>query len=229
MAHLVILASIPPDRIEEVTSPQDISRLATRIGNCSHFLVTVCPEVAPALDGGVPLETNMWHPIRGPAVYPRDSVPTALAILEETTEQQRSRPGEYAAWACGELSRAADLFRHAKEQGEAVISMLDLTRPGPKRFAQPRDSKPARHPNLTFLIACAIIAAGMLVENNVQPGIGWEWLGKLSFLTAIGLVIVPPFRRQGPWFQRFCYALLRLFCWALFGGVTAYVFGISPR
>jgi len=128
MAYLVIMASMPKEKVAEIAAPQDIGIFASRTAFCSHLVTEFCPAVAEALDGGVPLVTKMWHPVRGPAVYAPEVVPLALARLEAVVRDRSSMPVDYAEWTATELSRAVELYRHASEHGEAVISMLDLTR-----------------------------------------------------------------------------------------------------
>jgi hypothetical protein len=133
MAYLVILASMPTEKVAEIAAPQDIGKFASRVALCSHLVTEFCPAIAGALDGGVPLVTKMWHPVRGPAVYAPEVVPLALARLEAVVRDRSSLPVDYAEWTVTELSRAVELYRHASERGEAVVSMLDLTRSESRR------------------------------------------------------------------------------------------------
>ncbi len=128
MAYLVIMASISKEKVGDIATPQDIATFASRTAFCSHLVTQFCPALAQALDGGVPLVTKMWHPVRGPAVYAPEVVPQALERLEEVISDRSAMPAEYADWTITELSRAVELYRHATERGEAVVSMLDLTR-----------------------------------------------------------------------------------------------------
>lgn len=128
MAYLVIMASIPTEKVAEIAAPKDITGFASRTAFCSHLVTEFCHAVVDALDGGVPLVTKMWHPVRGPAVYSPEIVPQALARLENVVHDRSAMPADYADWTVAELSRAVELYRHASERGESVVSMLDLTR-----------------------------------------------------------------------------------------------------
>ena len=128
MAYLVIMASMPKEKVADIATPQDIAAFASRTAFCSHLVTEFCPAVLEALDGGVPLVTKMWHPVRGPAVYPLEVVPQTLARIETVMRDRSAMPSEYVDWTVTELSRAVELYRHASERGEAVVSMLDLTR-----------------------------------------------------------------------------------------------------
>lgn len=132
MAHLVIMASIPAEKVAAIGTPKDITAFASRTAFCSHWAVQMCPAAAEVLDGGVPLVTKMWHPVRGPAVHAPESVPQALARLEAATRKSAAMPAEDVDWVISELSRAVELYRHASQHGQAVVSMLDLTRTGPR-------------------------------------------------------------------------------------------------
>ncbi len=171
--------------------------------------------------------TKMWHPIRGPVVFAPGAVPMALEKIEHIISHPGMVSGEIAVWLREELSKAAVLFHHARERGESVVSMLDLTRPGPRPRVQPMDTKAARHPNLSFLLAFAFVPAAFLIEQNVKPGAG-RVFGAILHLAAVGLVIVPPLSRQVPWPLRILSTLFSLLCWCLLTAMAAYIFGISP-
>ncbi len=128
MAYLVIVASMPKEKAAEIAAPRDIGTFASRAACYSPLVTEFCPTVAQALDRGVPLVTKMWHPIRGPAVYWPEVVPQALDRLEAVIADRSAIPPEYADWPVTELSRAVEVYRYASEHGEAVVSMLDLTR-----------------------------------------------------------------------------------------------------
>lgn len=132
MAYLIIMASVPAEKIAAIKTPKDITAFASRTAFCSHWAAQICPAATEALNGGVPLVTTMWHPVRGPAVYSPESVPQTLTRLETAMQECAAMPSDSVDWLVSELSRAVELYRHASQQKQAVVSMLDLTRTGPK-------------------------------------------------------------------------------------------------
>jgi hypothetical protein len=64
MAYLCIIASVPPSRVSQIRVPTDVPRFASRVAYASHFIVPASTELRDAMDGGTPMDTETWHPLR---------------------------------------------------------------------------------------------------------------------------------------------------------------------
>jgi hypothetical protein len=130
MAYLCIIASVPRDRVEQIRVPADVARLSSRVAYVSHLIAPVSTELRDAMDGGTPLETNTWHPLRSLRFHETVEVQAQAARLATLTAQMHEPecPFRNDTWTQAEASKVADLFQHASVAGEAVITHLDLTR-----------------------------------------------------------------------------------------------------
>lgn len=135
MAYLCIIASMPRERVEQIRVPADVARLASRVAYASHFIAPANIALRDAMDGGSPLDTDTWHPLRG-FMFHEPSAVRERADGLATLVRQISEPGHPLhddPWMHAEVTKVVDLFRHANTQGEAVVTLLDLTRTGKKR------------------------------------------------------------------------------------------------
>ena len=125
MAYLIRLHSLPADKVIDGAISSENGGFVSCSGFCSHLVIAFCPEVEAALDRGEPIAAGTAHnPIRGPMIYWPHAVPQALACLEAAIGDPSSIKPEYRDWTLSELSLAVELYRHAVERGEAVVSIL---------------------------------------------------------------------------------------------------------
>lgn len=132
MAYLCIIASVPRDRVEQIRLPADVSRLASRVAYASHYIVPASAELHEAMDGGTPLDTDTSHLLRGFMFHEPATVQERAARLAIFAAQMRV-PGHALHgddWTQTEATKVVDLFQHASTAGEAVVTLLDLTRTG---------------------------------------------------------------------------------------------------
>ena len=135
MAYLCIIASVPQDRVEQIRGPADGPRLASRVAYASHFIVPASTELRNAMDGGTPLDTDTWHPLRGFLFHEPVAVQERSAQLTTFAAQmsEAGHPLHGDTWTQTEVTKVVDLFRHASTAGEAVVTHLDLTRTGKRK------------------------------------------------------------------------------------------------
>jgi hypothetical protein len=135
MAYMCIIASVPSDRVAEIRLPADVSRVASRVAWASHYIAPVCPEIQQAMDGGTPMETDTWHPLRGFIVHQPASVHQhALRLAAVASEMSAPAHPLYGdSFVRAEFAKVVDLFRHASSLGDSVVTSLDLTRTGKKQ------------------------------------------------------------------------------------------------
>jgi len=135
MAYMCIIASVPRQKVEQIRLPADVGRLASRIAHVSHFIVPASTELRDAMDGGAPLDTDTWHPLRGFMFHEPAAVQERAGNLATLVMQmnEHGHPLNGDPWIRAEVTKVADLFRHASTQDEAVVTLRDLTRTGKKR------------------------------------------------------------------------------------------------
>jgi len=130
MAYLCIIASVPRERLDLIRAPADVSRLASRIAYASHYIVPASTELRDAIDEGTPLDTDTWHSLRGFMFHEPAAVRNLAARLATFATQMRE-PGHALhddVWTQAEVTKVVDLFHHASAAGDAVVTLLDLTR-----------------------------------------------------------------------------------------------------
>ncbi len=132
MAYLCIIASVPPDKVQQIRLPADVSRLASRVAFASHYIVPASAEIREAMDGGVPLDTDTWHPLRGFMFHEPSAVQRQAACLSEFSARMSTtgHPLQADEWTRGEIEKVVHLFQHASSAGESVVTALDRTRTG---------------------------------------------------------------------------------------------------
>jgi hypothetical protein len=135
MAYLCIIASVPRDKAGQILLPADVPRLASKIVIASHYMVPAIPDLRDAVDGGTPLETNTFHPLRGFRLQEPAAVGSHAARLAVQAKQMITpdHPLYGDAWTQAEVMKIIDLFHHASAAGEAVVTHLDLSRTGKQK------------------------------------------------------------------------------------------------
>lgn len=135
MAYLCILASVPADKVTQIRVPSDIPRIASRGVCASHYIAPACSELSDAMDGGTPLDTDTWHPLRGFMYHEPVAVQECATRLASLASQmcESRHPLHEDEWSQREARKVIDLFQHASAAGEAVVTHLDLTRTGKRK------------------------------------------------------------------------------------------------
>jgi hypothetical protein len=135
MAYLCILASIPRDKLSLIRHPSNVREFISRTAYASHLIAGVSPELHDAMDGGAPLDTDTWHPLRGfmfhepAAVQQLATHLTAFATRAFATHDQLHTDD----WFKSEITKVVEIFQHACSTGEAIVTHLDLTRTGKRK------------------------------------------------------------------------------------------------
>ena len=91
MAYICIMASVRSDRVAEIRTYADIVRVASKVGFASHYIVLALPEIQEAMDGGIPLDTETSHPLRGFMLHQPAAVQQYAARLA-TVASDTSQP-----------------------------------------------------------------------------------------------------------------------------------------
>src|SRR5262249_45952092 len=104
-----------------------------KIIRCSHVLatwVTITPlnhVLREAIDGGQLLRADLWHPFRVPVFHSKTTVrrlhQELLAALDRAIQENGPAPPD--DWYGRQIANIVELFSHAADQGEAVVSFLD--------------------------------------------------------------------------------------------------------
>ena len=130
MAHLCTIASVPDHLVREIRNPADLLRVASKFAYASHYIAASAPEIKQAIDGGTPLDTDTWHPVRGfmlndPAAVFDHTQRLKRLIEEMATPTHRLHKDDFIHT---ELAKVVVLFRHASLTGESIVTCLDLNR-----------------------------------------------------------------------------------------------------
>ena len=131
MAYSCYLASVPTDRVLEIRTPQDVSRVSSRVVWVSHYISPASKEITEAMDGGDELDTDTWHPLRGFMTHHQDDVGRILDDLEALVQKMKSpkHPLHSDDFVAEHLAKVVELFQHARSSGESIVTLLDLSRP----------------------------------------------------------------------------------------------------
>jgi hypothetical protein len=110
------------------------------INGVSHLL-SYWIEVQPlgqllnaAIDGGVCLNKDFWHPLRPPMVHDPEAVARLVNDLSREWESIRESGASADDWLSSEMDRLLTVLTHASETGSCIVTALDL--PGDTERAQ---------------------------------------------------------------------------------------------
>jgi hypothetical protein len=124
MAHLASLLMVPVEAVFSAQTRESLFSSAAHGSHCSHFIASH-PIIRPILDVGVPLKSEMWHPIAKPHYrLPADLRPIVATLrdLEETDEQIKSD-----SWVLGEVRRLREACEFAVAHELALLVLLSNT------------------------------------------------------------------------------------------------------
>ena len=124
MAHLASLLMIPVEAVSRPHTRESLMSCAVRSSHCSH-LIAGHPDIRPILDGGEPLQSEMWHPIARPHYRLPGDLPPLVEILRriETSDEQITKD----AWGLAEIQRLRETCESAIEHGLALVVFLSNT------------------------------------------------------------------------------------------------------
>ena len=105
---------------------------ATLVVAVSH-LIGYWLEVQPlgkllgqAVDGGLTLNPELWHPLRAPVYHDSEKVQTLnQQITDEWQRVLAENPVPEDDWYRLEIEKILQLFRHASDRAECVVSILE--------------------------------------------------------------------------------------------------------
>jgi hypothetical protein len=124
MAHGASLLTVPVDAVFRTHTRESLLSIVAHKSFCSHF-IAFHPRIRPILDQGIPLNSEMWHPIAKPHYrLPGDlaSIVATLRELEETDEQVKSD-----GWIMGEVRRLREACEYACDHSLALVVFLSNT------------------------------------------------------------------------------------------------------
>jgi hypothetical protein len=128
MAHLATLLMVPVEVVSQVHTRESLASCATHTSHCSH-LIAAHPDIRPILDGGTPLQSEMWHPI----AKPHYRLPTELPPLIETLRQVESAEQiQKDDWMLGEVHKLREACELAIRHGFALVVFLSNTLSRPR-------------------------------------------------------------------------------------------------
>jgi len=135
VAYLNFLVAVPEadvlalGRDASVTlSPSLVVAVSHLIGYWVDFL-PLGKLLGEAIDGGVPVSTELWHPLRPPVYHGAEAVRALqLQLADAWQHVLASHSLSDDDWCREEAEKVQRLFLHAANRHEAVVSVLD--RPG---------------------------------------------------------------------------------------------------
>jgi hypothetical protein len=132
MAYGNYIATVPIDQIAGLRRDSNTLLRPTRLAMVSHLMaysIRVQPigqVLAEALDGGERLADNLEHPLRPPVVHlPADVARLLSALREGLHAASMAGPTKEIGWFRVDIDKLVELFQHAADQGEAVVSVLE--------------------------------------------------------------------------------------------------------
>jgi len=94
-----------------------------------------------AIDGGIPMNSDLWHPLRSPVYHQPTSVQELhRSLAEEWEGVLAGTPVPADDWYRIEIEKVVRLFGHASDRAECVVSVLE----------QPRDHERASKIRIPF-------------------------------------------------------------------------------
>lgn len=175
MAYFTILASVSPDDVQLLR--RDASHLLSpsHFEPVSHYLAySVVRQplgslLGKVLDGGEPINSDLWHPLRAPIVHTPDTVRGLLAQIQDEFEKLLSEatiPDD--DWYHVEITKVVSVLRHAVSRSECVVNVMeppfDAERADrvriPFKLMGPRKGQKVTQVKKTF------IQGGRIVETN---------------------------------------------------------------
>jgi hypothetical protein len=132
LAYFNLLASVPESDVERLRRDGSALLQPSLVLGASHLLASWV-QVQPlggllrrALDGGEPMLTGLWHPLRPPLVHRPAAVQELARLIDAAwAGALRTAPLPDNDWLVVEVDRLLRLFRHAAGAGECVVSALD--------------------------------------------------------------------------------------------------------
>jgi inner membrane protein len=121
MAHLASLLLIPVDAVSKSHTRESLVSCAVQTSHCSH-LIASHPDIRLILDKGIPLQSEMWHPIAKPHYHLPGELPSIVEKLRHV--ENSDEPFKNAAWFRGEIQRLREACESAIEHGLALVVFL---------------------------------------------------------------------------------------------------------
>ena len=131
MAYGNYLASVSEEQIRNLRHDPKLAVNPSAIVLVSH-LIAYWVKAQPlgkllgeALDGGQPLNSTLWHPLRAPTYH---SIAATTALFQQISDAWNAATGEpfpEMDWYRVEIERVLSIFGHASKNGEGVISVLE--------------------------------------------------------------------------------------------------------
>jgi hypothetical protein len=120
---------VPVNEVSKRHTRESISEAATRTFGCSHF-IAAHRRINPILNGGTPLDTEMWHPISRPHYH----LPAALAASVGTLQDIEATEPEICndEWILAEIHKLRDACSYAIAHGLAIVVVLSNTLSKPR-------------------------------------------------------------------------------------------------
>ena len=124
MAHLASLLMVSVDAVLSTQTRESLIAAAAQTSHCSHF-IAAHGEIRPILNEGVPLKSEMWHPIAAPHYRLPVDLPPVVATLCKLEETDEHVKGD--AWVLAEVRRLREACEYAFEHGLALVVLLSNT------------------------------------------------------------------------------------------------------
>jgi hypothetical protein len=124
MAHGAALLLVPVDVLSGTLTRESLVSGAIYTSHCSH-LIAVHPEIRTILDEGIPVQSEMWHPIAKPHYrLPQDLPPIVVSLKLLVVSDEHLKAD---AWYAGEVRRLIEACELAIQHGLALVVLLSGT------------------------------------------------------------------------------------------------------
>ena len=132
MAYLNFLVAVPEADVLALSRDTSVTLSPSLVVAVSHLIgywVDFQPLgtlLGEAIDGGLPVSTELWHPLRPPVYHGAEAVRALQLQLADAWQHvlaSHSLPDD--DWSREETEKVQRLFHHAANRREAVVSVLD--------------------------------------------------------------------------------------------------------
>lgn len=187
MAYLNFLVSVSEQQVLALRKDNKALLRPSLLVAVSH-LVGSWVQVQPlgrllgqALDEGELVNEHLWHPLRSPVYHGPEDVRTLHQQLNDAwtfATRQQARPD--LSIDPNEIHKVLNIFRHASDHGECVVSVLD----------RPSDRERADRVRIPFVASdgSQLNADDSKQSNGIGRWSDWTLVGSVAVSVTLGIL-----------------------------------------
>jgi hypothetical protein len=123
MAYLATLLLVPVEAVSRVHTRESLASCVAHSSHCSHF-IAFHADIGPFLDGGTPLQSEMWHPIAKPHYrLPSELYPFVDTLRRLESDEQIKND----SWTLAEVRKLREACVLSIQHGMALVIILSNT------------------------------------------------------------------------------------------------------